>query len=68
MLPGGNLYVPGAEKLLPNIQQLVEVARDGQAFLVSHVCFHSVADPEFKSLPPHCIKETAGAEFLPGAT
>jgi nicotinamidase/pyrazinamidase len=65
MLPGGKLYVPGAEKLLPNIRQLVDAARDGQAFLVSHGCFHSIDDPEFKSFPPHCIKGTGGAEFLP---
>jgi len=32
MLPGGKLYVPGAEKLLPNIRRLVDVARDGRAF------------------------------------
>ena len=36
MLPGGKLYVPGAEKLLPNIRRLVDVAREGRAFLVSH--------------------------------
>jgi nicotinamidase/pyrazinamidase len=67
MLPGGKLYVPGAEKLLPNIRRLVDVARDGRAFLVSHGCFHIVNDPEFKTFPPHCIKGTPGAEFVPEA-
>ena len=67
MLPGGKLYVPGAEKLLPNIRRLVDVARDGRAFLVSHGCFHIVDDPEFKTFPPHCIKGTPGAEFVPEA-
>jgi nicotinamidase/pyrazinamidase len=67
MLPGGKLYVPGAEKLLPNIRRLVDVARDGRAFLVSHGCFHIVDDPEFKTFPPHCIKGTAGADFVPEA-
>jgi nicotinamidase/pyrazinamidase len=65
MLPGGKLYVPGAEKLLPNIRQLMDVARDGQAFLVSHGCFHTADDPEFKTFPPHCVKGTEGAEFVP---
>ncbi len=64
MLPGGKLYVPGAEKLLPNIRRLVDVARDGRAFLVSHGCFHIADDPEFKTFPPHCIKGTPGAEFV----
>ena len=65
MLPGGKLYVPEAEKLLPNIRRLVDVARDGRAFLVSHGCFHVADDPEFKTFPPHCIKGTPGAEFVP---
>ena len=26
MLPGGALYVPGAEKILPNLKSLVDVA------------------------------------------
>jgi nicotinamidase/pyrazinamidase len=67
MLPGGNLYVPGAEKLLPNIRKLTDAARRGQVFLVSHGCFHTPNDPEFKIFPPHCVKGTAGAELVPEA-
>ena len=36
MLPGGKLYVPGAEKLLPNIRLITDSARHGKLFLVSH--------------------------------
>ena len=64
MLPGGNLYVPGAEKLLPNIRRLTDAARQGKVFLVSHGCFHTPDDPEFKIFPPHCVKGTAGAELV----
>jgi nicotinamidase/pyrazinamidase len=67
VLPGGKLYVPGAEKLLPNIRKLTDLARRGEVFLVSHGCFHSPDDPEFKQFPPHCVKGTAGAEFVPEA-
>jgi nicotinamidase/pyrazinamidase len=67
MLPGGKLYVPGAEKLLPNIRKLTDAARRGAVFLVSHGCFHTANDPEFKQFPPHCLKGTAGAEFVPEA-
>jgi nicotinamidase/pyrazinamidase len=67
MLPGGKLYVPGAEKLLPNIRKLTDAARRGDVFLVSHGCFHPADDPEFKQFPPHCVKGTAGAEFVPEA-
>lgn len=67
MLPGGKLYVPGAEHLLPNIRKLTDLAREGRVFLVSHGCFHTKDDPEFKTFPPHCIKGTTGAEFVPEA-
>ena len=67
MLPGGKLYVPGAQKLLPNIRKLTDAARRGQVFLVSHGCFHPPNDPEFKQFLPHCIKGTPGAEFVPEA-
>jgi nicotinamidase/pyrazinamidase len=67
MLPGGKLYVPGAEKLLPNIRKLTDAARRGEVFLVSHGCFHPPNDPEFKQFPPHCVKGTPGAEFVPEA-
>jgi nicotinamidase/pyrazinamidase len=67
MLPGGKLYVSGAEKLLPNIRKLTDAARRGEVFLVSHGCFHPPNDPEFKQFPPHCLKGTAGAEFVPEA-
>jgi nicotinamidase/pyrazinamidase len=67
MLPGGKLYVPGAERLLPNIRRLTDAARQGQVFLVSHGCFHAPDDPEFKMFPPHCVKGTAGSELVPEA-
>jgi nicotinamidase/pyrazinamidase len=67
MLPAGKLYVPGAEKLLPNIRRLTDAARQERVFLVSHGCFHTPDDPEFKIFPPHCVQGTAGAEFVPEA-
>jgi nicotinamidase/pyrazinamidase len=67
MLPGGKLYVPAAEKLLPNIRRLTDAARQGRVFLVSHGCFHTADDPEFKIFPPHCVKGTPGSEFVPEA-
>lgn len=67
MLPGGKLYVPGAERLLPNIRRLTDAARMGKVFLVSHGCFHVPDDPEFKAFAPHCVKGTPGAELVPEA-
>lgn len=67
MLPGGNLYVLGAERLLPNIRKLTDAARQGRVFLVSHGCYHTKDDPEFQTFPPHCIKGTSGSAFVPEA-
>lgn len=67
MLPGGKLYVPGAERLLPNIRRLTDAARQGRVFLISHGCYHTKNDPEFQTFPPHCIKGTDGSAFVPEA-
>jgi len=67
MLPGGKLYVPGAERLLPNIRKLTDAARQGRVFLVSHGCYHTPNDPEFATFPPHCVKGSEGSEFVPEA-
>jgi nicotinamidase/pyrazinamidase len=67
MLPGGKLYVPGAENLVPNIRKLTDAARRNEVFLVSTGDFHPVDDPEFKQFPPHCLKGTPGADLLPEA-
>lgn len=67
MLPGGQLYVPGAEKLLPNIRRLTDAARQGKVFLVSHGCYHTKDDPEFSIFPPHCVKGTPGSVLVPEA-
>ncbi|HXY52422.1 MAG TPA: isochorismatase family cysteine hydrolase [Terriglobales bacterium] len=67
MLPGGKLYVPGAEKLLPTIRRLTDAARRHGVLLVTHGCFHTPDDPEFQQFPPHCLKGTPGADFVPEA-
>jgi nicotinamidase/pyrazinamidase len=67
MLPGGKLYVPGAERLLPNLRRLTDAARQGRVLLISHGCYHTQDDPEFKTFPPHCIQGTAGSAVVPEA-
>ena len=64
MLPGGKLYVPGAEKIIPNIERLVEAAQEAGVFLVSSACAHAENDPEFQSFPLHCIRGTEGARVI----
>src|SRR5271170_3189085 len=66
MLPGGKLYVPGAERIIPNIKRLVDAAQKAGALLVSSACSHEATDPEFASFPQHCIRGTEGARIVPG--
>ncbi len=65
MLPGGKLYVPGAEKLIPNLRRLVDAAREGAVLVVSSADAHTPDDEEFRQWPPHCIKGTPGQQKIP---
>jgi nicotinamidase/pyrazinamidase len=65
MLPGGKLYVPEAEKLIPNLDRLTDQARKDRVFLVSDACVHAPDDPEFQRFPPHCVRGSVGAEMIP---
>jgi nicotinamidase/pyrazinamidase len=67
MLPGGHLYVPGAEKLVPNIQRLVSAALASNTLVVSSGDAHAPDDPEFARFPLHCVAGTPGARILPEA-
>ena len=49
MLPGGALYVPGAEKIVPNIRRLTDAARRDEVLLVSSGDFHSPTIPSSAS-------------------
>jgi nicotinamidase/pyrazinamidase len=65
MLPGGKLYVPGAERRIPNIERLVKAAIDTGTLLVSSGDAHPEGDPEFERFPPHCLRGTSGARIIP---
>jgi len=68
VLPGGRLYVPGAEKILPNIRRLTDAARQDRVLLISSGDFHAHDDPEFRTFPPHCMKGEQGSDLVPEAT
>ncbi len=65
MLPGGKLYVPGAEKIIPNLKRLVDAARLGKVLLVSSADAHTPQDEEFREWPPHCLQGTPGQKKIP---
>ncbi len=65
MLPGGKLYAPGAEKIIPRIASLVKAGMKTGTLIVSSGDAHTQNDPEFQRFPPHCIAGTPGAEIIP---
>jgi nicotinamidase/pyrazinamidase len=60
MLPGGKLYVPSAEALLPTLQRLRDFAAQRAIPVLSTTDAHATDDAEFQSWPPHCIRQTPG--------
>jgi nicotinamidase/pyrazinamidase len=64
MIPGGALYVPGAEKILPNLKRLVDAAERTHTPLISSADAHPPNDPEFSQFPPHCLKGSRGADLV----
>lgn len=72
MMPEGKLYVPGAERLLPNLAALTAHARRQGIRIVGSVDAHEMTDreltapPDFRStFPPHCLRGTPGADKVP---
>ena len=65
MLPGGKLYVPGAEKIIPNLRLLVDAARQGRVLVLSSADAHTPEDEEFQQWPPHCLRGTPGQQKIP---
>lgn len=64
MLPGGNLYVPGAEQIISNLQHLTQYARRHGIPILSSMDAHRPDDPEFSQYPPHCIAGTPGQKKI----
>src|SRR5919204_495112 len=71
MLPGGKLYVPGAEETRGAMRRLVEGARERGIVHVASADDHELTDPEISddpdfrnTYPPHCLRGTRGAEKI----
>ena len=65
MLPGGRLYVPGAEKLIPILERLRDFADQHGVPILASTDAHSTDDLEFQLWPPHCVRGTPGQLKLP---
>src|SRR5215475_6665018 len=64
MLPGGKLYVPGAERIFPQLETLTIFARQNAIAIAGSVDCHVSSDPELLAnggeYPEHCMAGTAG--------
>lgn len=69
--PDGKLYVPGAEELIPHLEQLTAAARRHGVPVVASADDHQPHDaelseqPDFETTyPPHCLHGTPGQEKI----
>ncbi len=58
MFPAGALYVPGAERIVPVVEQLNRYAAAHGIPVVSTMDAHAEDDEEFKTWPAHCVVGT----------
>lgn len=65
MLPGGKLYVPGAEHLLPTLRRLTEFAAQNGIPILASTDAHGTDAAEFRDWPPHCVRQTPGQLKVP---
>lgn len=68
LMPGGKLYVPGAEALLPTLRELTEWAGENGVLVVASADAHQENDAEFQQWPPHCVAGSAGQQKVPETT
>ena len=71
MMPDGKLYVPEAEQIIPNLEQLTRYAREKGIPILGSVDYHNPDDPEIsdqpdfrETFPPHCLKGEPGQEKI----
>lgn len=62
LVPAGALYVPGAERIVANLERLTRYAAHHGVPLISTLDTHGENDPEFPRylFHPHCIEGTLG--------
>lgn len=63
--PGGKLYVPGSESIVPALQRLTQWAAAHGVLVVASADAHQADDAEFQHWPRHCLAGTAGQEKIP---
>ena len=65
--PAGALYVPGAERIMPTVAHLNQLAGQRSIPVISTMDAHPENDIEFRDWPPHCVAETIGQQKPAGS-
>ena len=65
MLPGGKMYLKGAEKIRPALRRLYAFAKKSKIPVVASCDANSPSDAKMKDWPEHCIRGTEGQRKLP---
>lgn len=64
----GALSVPGANEIVPVLEQLTRLALAHQVPILASLDTHKPDDPEFSQFPPHCVEGTPGCEKIPATS
>jgi len=65
LLPGGHLYVPGAEQIIPNLRELTMCAGERGITIIASACAHQPGDAELQTFGEHCVAGTPGQQKVP---
>ena len=66
LYPAGALYVPGAEEIVKQLEDLTRFAASNGIQIISTTDAHSENDLEFKTWKPHCVIGTTGQRKAAG--
>lgn len=62
----GKLYVPDAEKIIPNLKRITQFAERRNVSVIASADKHKMSDWEIasKTFPPHCMAGTSGQKKI----
>ena len=66
MRKDGKLYVPDAEKIIPNLKKITDFAKKKNISVIASADNHKMNDWEIssKTFPPHCMEGTKGQKKI----
>lgn len=58
--PDGSLYLPGCERIRPNLRRLTTLASDHGIPILATACAHLIDEEDPEPFPPHCLIGSPG--------